>query len=733
MRVVLIVLMFGLQASTLQALDTLRTTNVLLSLPWLSPVIGANEDPSGLVTTIIAQNGCTWSYPHGMSSTTTVYPEVVNERLDEAVAVRNTFVYASTGSTLIKYAWPGMKELERLTLDTTIDMLSLWTHDRVALLAGERVWAFRVDEPLASGSVLLSDGIVSIASSDSSLYMAKWSGMVYCAKGDSVKPFFDFDRSISHIAASSNFIAVNQPDAYRVMVYSLMSGNTESFFPGTPGRSIAWCSDSVLTSMVGNGSSFRFKTFTLDSYSGEMISYWEHSYMPYEWTADSRVLSLSNDLFMYANLNLGASRIYHVRTRNDFAYEQYFDPQQAFTRISDNTIAVATVGRSPEFKLEFDDGSMYSNIITFDASTGLATASKRSPIAVEDVVDLKQLGSQFFATQIKKSQYETWRVGPKDSDIFNYGRYKQLLTRDSLAWMMHWQSSSKLDSTTFSEDHGRSWNRVMMPNFSTYTFYRSAYQVGANARLYGPHYYWKNIHYFEANNETMWFTEPLLSPEDGLTPRYTLPMRDHAVLCILDYGTSTDRPSRIWELDYTAGTANASLLYVPDHGQARVVAAAIYDKVMMGSWESIDTRSIGAFITDGESWKFYSIDTGSMQESALASLVALNDTTLVIYSDITNEFFVAHPSLDQTVSVSTDHYMLADESHSTSSIVSADGAVRWEHGLSDAVIDVFDIHGRRSGQHTSTSGYSEVTLPGTGIYVLQATSGTRIRRLIVAY
>jgi hypothetical protein len=418
----------------------------------------------------------------------------------------------------------------------------------------------------------------------------------------------------------------------------------------------------------------------------------------------------------------------------DHIFSTTFKPSQAITVIDDSTIALCAQARHPEFTMEGGSNSSINNILHFNINSGSAKRIRPSPIPAWRVVEFTCVDSVYFATQNEDWKYFTSRSGPNEEDVEHYDDYRQVLSRGSNAWMIHWDKTRYSSSEmTFGSNGGRTWGTIDIPYFHISNFFRSACQVGFNDRFYGPTYNWLNLQYFQANDKYLWLTEPIASPENDVIPRYSLPITDQTVLLILDKKSSDILPSRIWTLDYGNKTSKAQPFDVPDVGYARVVSAHVHNRVMMGLWEAIDTKDLGIFVTDGDRWGYYSIANNSFAEGARSTLSVLNDTTVVIFNVASKELIVYHPQLPKPVSVKDDH-SLSDQHSGVLRQYSSDGIISWQHGIHDATITVFDIHGRQCGTNTPSDSTCEVQLPGQGLFIVQVTGdGGKVKRMLVSH
>jgi hypothetical protein len=141
---------------------------------------------------------------------------------------------------------------------------------------------------------------------------------------------------------------------------------------------------------------------------------------------------------------------------------------------------------------------------------------------------------------------------------------------------------------------------------------------------------------------------------------------------------------------------------------------------------------MGLFITDGSVWNYYGIPQNSFSADAKGTASAPNDTTLVFFDALAREFVVYHPKLPTPVGVSDDRDF-GSQSEEVIRQVSSDGNVRWRHDINNASISIFDVHGRQYGSVLTSDISCEMQLPGRGLFIIQASGSTELKRLLVVY
>lgn len=734
MRSVLIGLLFVLQAATSFALDTLAVKRVPITVPWTAKIIAATEDPSGLVTTVIAENGTTYRHPHG-TRTMEMLPAKISDRLEEAVAVDNRYIYASTGSTLIKYSWPGMIELDRRDLGARIKHVVLWTLGRVAVSTSEEVWSFVVEAPLNSGTILTTGTIASIASHDSLLYIATPYGQIRRANGSEIVTFTELGRTISHIAVSSTFLISNDRSDGDVLLYELATGRTMILASSITGRSIGFMNDTTIVYMApypSDANYFRLRFLLVNPITLE--GYWGVDFDVYRdhWTAASRLIPISSSICAQTGRPQGNVKFYHRGTKEEFDLSPDIRFYEPTAKVSDTTIAFVAHVRRPGEEFIPVDTLTYASILEVDMRDGVAERGRRLPFKSTNATQLQAYDTAYYVSEPSGSFTATYTIGQTTGKTKHIGNGKSIVANDHVAWMIHHLTTYQIDSLTVTTDRGATWSKTRAPAQQIKVQATHTYQLGGDDRLTGLSPHWKSLQLLQAKGSSSWLSGSILPPFDDLTVGGMLPTGDNRVLALFSSTKDPDRPCQIWDLDFNNYTCTSTLMHIEGLDVVKLLQARTYGNKLMGFWESLDGRTVGTFVTDGVRWKF-DVILDIIDNSVYPTMFVHNDTTIVLNDIVNHELIYVHPTLDPTVNVRESDEKADISDTLVVRATTADGNIRWEHHLHDATVTVFDIHGRQCGTNAASDSTCEVQLPGRGLFILQVVGGGRVKRMLATY
>lgn len=656
----------------------------------------------------------------------------INDRLDDAVAIDGRYIYGSTGSALIKYAWPGMVELERHDLGEPITQVTLWTHKVVVVVTESNVWTCLVDAPLSSAKVMYSGDLAAVSSFDTLLYIARKDGVVLRSDGSNITEVVNLDRSISWIAGTSRYLVTNSRADEYLLVVDLRSGKWKTLTKGKPGRSVVSLNDSTFAHLVASEIRIFMIRGSLFEYTPIRNAY----IIDHTWQPQTRLLALSSTVLMNTCRSDDRNIISSIASGYDYWFVPFYSLGNVAARVSDSTIAIPARAHRQNFDLVPEDSLTYASLIEFDIRDGKGLRGYRLPTAAPNILETQCFDTSCIVTRhVGYPRYfpSSHLITPTSNDARPFGSIVRLTTRDSLAWVVYAGNySSSLDSLWFSDDWGRSWDRTI-PSRNQYSIYATPmYQVGGDGRFISAHYSWKNSQLIQAKGSALWLSGSIVPPIDDLIPEVLLQTGDNKVLVMHSRKSSPDLPCFIWEADYNTYTERSTLLNVPDYGPSALIAARRYNDQIMGLWRTPDRNNYGTFVTDGTRWNYQLIEKDLVNDDMAKTMVAVNNNTLVLLDKPNRELILFHPTLDPTVSVGGDA-SITESPDSPIGISTDDGIIAWDHGLASALVRILDVRGQCVASVLANNLRFDTQLTSRGVYLLVAESGREIRRLRVLY
>jgi len=708
------------------AIDTARYDRIRVVMPWIQPIVAATYDNVSNTAIIIGKNGTTWEYRAG-DTTTTVYEHILPDTFTSAVAVARTYIVAAVGTEVVKYTWPDMKEASRIQMTDTVRGVQLWYRDRVVVATNDELSMFKVEDQTPQLTRLFQGSIVAYATYDSVLVVCNDEGVLLRVQDDGTVPIETISGTISHMTCSDRFVVVSRRDTNDLVVVSLTGNRTIEVRASRVGARMTTLDAStfgLLLDVKDNKQSFSILKLSWDVEPIAEIR--DHGWSLGGPTKTMKIMTLSPELLLSADPDLGVTYLYHVRFNYHYPNPRESSWLRHISMSSDSTVNLTCYSAPRSLSMSDNTYFYHSSIVSFSVWDGIVTHRIKMPIPATKVTEIASTPTMHF---VRDQARHWWSAGTLEQQ--SYVSPTVLIRNRNTIWRGLPLSNAHVQQMYLSRDGGISWSAPSMQYWPLYPPL-NAYQIAENGRLVGPYIWWQHISIHESVGSSTWYTPALQMPRLDLKPVHTMPIADDKVMFILDEPAGESAPSHIWNADYTNNTIQESSLEVPGVGPARIVSTTRNGARMLGVWRDVTRRYWGIYGTDGTSWKFLIVDTTGKNTSNWSTLIAANDSMLIAYDHGPGWLLRFYVPFDRPVSVHDD----ADsESHGVAGdrVVTFNDEYEYRHGEPGATIVIHTIEGNVIEEIQADSGSTTIRLPQRGLYVVQVRTHNTHKSMLLLY
>lgn len=672
---------------------------------------------------MVGNRGSTWTFYRGVDRYKWFYAPI-DDTLTDAVVLQGKYVIGVAGTDVISYTWPEMKEVTRYHFEQPVVRLRRrWQTSVVASTRGSVV-ELRFDGKTFSAHNLFEGRAPLFDASSGIVYVVTEFGQVLRVRDTVALPILFVPTPVRDVVASPTHLVCTEPVFGVIHIVSFLDDtyHKREPFKLTPNMTYGadgyfWVVDATsLKRAIVNRLHIDSQPEPQATVSGSRVIRFP--------TAELRPFHCDPDMCIISRTTGGELQTYHPLSGYVMNSDRFAHSLRRLAKTSDSTIAV-TAG-APPYELEFvvDGDGTIPSLLSVNWKSGVANSQVVSPIASKRTSRLECLDTTCLVQELDTA---IWRVRPSSA--------VQLSSRGSF-WKggtTFWFAKSSqysLDEFLSSSDSAKTWKTMVGPWPKDYYSTRHFTTVNGNM-LYGTRTELYGVHPYEVASTSAWQLKHVATPPEALQFRSVIPI-DNGVIWVLDEIKNGTSASTIWTVNYSNNSIDTNTFTVPGVGLARMIHFVRLPTKTVGLWRGVGTGTLGAFATEDRSIRAYSLDTTGFFPSTWYSPIALDDTTVVMYEDLTGRIVRMCFGKPTTVNVAADNSSQHREA-SPRSVLMTEGTYDWHHGLAEASISLYTMQGEhvQLDDIKSTQGHSVVNVKEHGLYVVIATNGRDMKTMLL--